>query len=1037
MSLRVLLLLSLTAALQASAPQTPLEDSRHDLVRLSDGGLCAPDHVIVQMSPLVQADRSTGAVALEQVPEFQQLRSVMVTGMRPLIARDEVDELSRDTGTDRYYLLETEPTSDVESLLSELSALSSVVDAWPDYRRYIARTPTDSYYSQQWAHHNTGQARSYSGSYVGTTDCDIDTDQAWDITTGSTDVIIAILDTGIDSNHPDLQAKLVSGYDFANGDSNPEDDEGHGTACAGIAAAISNNSTGVAGVDWNARLMPVKVLDSSGSGWDSDIISGITWARTHGADVISMSLGADGSSSSYTSPLSACWSAGVMVVAAAGNDNDANVDSPANNTYALAIGALSPCNERKNPSSCDGEYWWGSSYGTGLEVMAPGTRLHTTQMGGGYMSNMNGTSGATPHVAGVIGLIKSVAPTMTSTEIRQLLRDTADDLSTTGWDSQTGYGRVNAYQAVLAVGDPCDSDVTGPTLTHTPLGNTSNNTTPYLVQALATDDCDISSVTLYYQTSVNPSWVSAAMSLVGGYYTSSIPAQSYGTVVNYYISAIDDSPQNNESTVSGYFYVIDPCASDYDGPLVGHTPPADTYQQDGIYTLIFAAADPCGISSTWCTYSFNGGAPVSVPTYPSGNDYLVAIPGTGEPGVVSYTFTAQDASPNYNTTAANGAFQVLDPCQIDTEAPVITHTPPADTSEEAPYALSFEFVDPCGIGNVYGEYHVDGGAMQVLLLVDQGDGTWLAEIPYSGIGLYEYHIMVEDASPQHNLAEAAYSFNVLDPCADDTEAPTITHTALEDTYDEGPYALVFEFADPCDISLVTAGYEFDGGTTVTLTLTDQGDGSWTGDIPDEGIGDYVYHVSVYDGSPQTNLAEASYSFEVLDSCNLDVTPPSLSHTPQDDTYLHGPYELSFSVDDPCGISAAELEWRLGSGEWQSATLSAVSGGYEAELPYQGDGVVSYAASFADDSPQQNTVEEQWSFEILSPTVPDLFITLLDPDTVQLDWTAHADADSYSVWSAGADDQWTLQSEGLTQTSVQYSVGTDTVLKFRVTAEFNH
>ena len=936
MSVRFLLVLTLVASLQAAAPEAQNRVQTQPVIQLPTGGVCAVDRVIVQLSERVQANRSTGAVSLAQLPELQSLASATATGFRPLIARDEIDWLSRDAGLDRFYILETAPDADILAMLDELGALSSVENAWPDYQRHALTTPNDSYYSQQWAHHNTGQAHSYPyGSYVGTTDCDIDTDQAWDISTGSTGVTIAILDTGIDLDHPDLSAKIVSGYDFANNDSNADDDEGHGTACAGIAAAISNNNQGVTGVDWNARLMPVKVLDDEGSGWDSDIISGITWARTHGADVISMSLGADGGSSSYNSCLSACWSAGVMVVAAAGNDNDASVDSPANNTYALAIGALSPCNERKNPSSCDGEYWWGSSYGTGLEVMAPGTRLHTTQMGGGYMSDMNGTSGATPHVAGILGLLKSVAPTATSSELRQILRDTADDLNTTGWDSQTGYGRVNAYQALLAAGDPCDSDVTDPTVTHTALSNSYDDSLPYLVQAQVSDDCDISDVELSYQTSANPTWQYITMVLSGGYYSATIPAQSYGTIVNYCITATDDSPQYNETVECHTFYVIDPCASDYNGPLVGHTPPADTYQQDGIYMLTFVASDPCGISQVQFSYQFNGGPPQDITPYYSGGTYFVPVPGTGAPGIVDYMITVIDDSPNLNPSVIPGVFHVLDPCQIDSEAPVITHTPPADTYEDGPYYLSFSFDDPCGIGLVFAEYQINGGPLMPFDLIDQGDGSWLGEIPTLGIGEYLYHVVVEDASPQQNPAEGNYSFNVLDPCL------------------------------------------------------------------------------------------------------IDDTPPTLSHTPPVDTYLHGPYSLSFEVEDPCGLSAAELQWRLGTGSWQSATLTAVAGGYTAELPYAGTGVVSYEASFTDASPQQNEVDGDWSFEVLAPTVPGLQITLVDADTVQLDWSDETGADSYSVYTAGADGAWILLQSGITDTMQQVSVSDDTVMLFRVVANFNH
>ena len=152
--------------------------------------------------------------------------------------------------------------NEVEKILLEDFSVEIVE---PSYIKEVNFEPNDQYYENQWAHNNTGQAVSYNGSYVGTPDCDTDTNDAWDISMGSEDVVIAILDTGV-SSHSEFNGRIVAGYNFISNNNNATDDHGHGTSCAGIAAAEGNNSSGIAGVCWDCLIMPVKVLDSGGYG---------------------------------------------------------------------------------------------------------------------------------------------------------------------------------------------------------------------------------------------------------------------------------------------------------------------------------------------------------------------------------------------------------------------------------------------------------------------------------------------------------------------------------------------------------------------------------------------------------------------------------------------------------------------------------------------------------------------------------------------------------------------------------------------------
>ncbi len=325
---------------------------------------------------------------------------------------------------------------------------------------------------------------------MGTPGFDANAIQAWDGAQGygAGSVVIAIIDSGVDTSHPDLN--LMTGYDFGSGDSNPMDDSaspGHGTACAGVAAAVADNALGVAGTAGACVVMPLKVADNAGTMAFASIINAINYAASHGADVISMSFGAALSSySPMDTAMQNAFNAGVVLLAATGNENASTISYPANSASVIAVGAASPCGDRKRSSAssgdlnpgvtadpngytCDGERWWGSNYGLNtqndrraVDIIAP-TILPTTDItgSGGYTSGdyepfFNGTSCATPYAAGVCALIKSANPTWNATQIRDQLRNTAQDIvnveSGAGWDRYSGYGMVDAAAAVGATG---------------------------------------------------------------------------------------------------------------------------------------------------------------------------------------------------------------------------------------------------------------------------------------------------------------------------------------------------------------------------------------------------------------------------------------------------------------------------------------------------------------------------------------------------------------------------------------------------------
>ena len=256
---------------------------------------------------------------------------------------------------------------------------------------------------------------------------------AWSTTTGSPNVVIAILDTGVDATHEDLVSKLVPGWNSNNNNSNTSDVSGHGTAVAGTAAAASNNGMGVASVCWGCMIMPVRVSDASGNATYSAIASGLTWAADHGARVANISYIVS-DSSVVTSAAQYFQSKGGVVASSAGNYS--TFSNSSDNPYILTVSAT-------DQSDVIYDY---SNTGKNIDLAAPGDSF-STQMGGGYVST-GGTSYSSPIVAGVAALVMSANPSLSGAQVQNVLKESSDDFGALGWDSNYGIVSVNASRAV-------------------------------------------------------------------------------------------------------------------------------------------------------------------------------------------------------------------------------------------------------------------------------------------------------------------------------------------------------------------------------------------------------------------------------------------------------------------------------------------------------------------------------------------------------------------------------------------------------------
>lgn len=302
--------------------------------------------------------------------------------------------------------------------------------------------------SRQWSHVNNG---SFTLSPA-TVNADIDSDLAWDITQGDPNLIVAILDSGLKMNHPEFTGRLVPGYDFANNDTDPTDDHGHGTNVAGVALAKGNNSIGYAGVNWNSKVMICKVLDNTNAGFYSWWADGIYFAVDNGAKVINLSAGGFDPSILLENAVNYAYANNVSVVVSTGNQNSA-IQYPAKYTNAIAVGSTSANDTRSVPFFWDSTS--GSNFGPEIDFVAPGNYIY----GLSYNSNTNyntywgGTSQGAPHLAGVISLLLSVNPNLTVAQIRLILEQSSEDLvgdsfDTPGWDQYYGFGRLNAFNAL-------------------------------------------------------------------------------------------------------------------------------------------------------------------------------------------------------------------------------------------------------------------------------------------------------------------------------------------------------------------------------------------------------------------------------------------------------------------------------------------------------------------------------------------------------------------------------------------------------------
>jgi subtilisin family serine protease len=447
-----------------------LESKTNKTIPLSILEQYKSNSVIISAFPILQCEGSMLGLTDEFVVKLKE--STSYEQFQNLLSQYTCSIVKENQFTKNQFLLSVPKTAAYNSLeLSNLFYETGLFEfSEPNFVMLNAFQSNDTYFNQQWGLKNTGQ----NG---GTTNIDIKVEDAWTITQGN-GMNVAVIDQGVDLGHPDLINNLMEGYDpTGNGSKGGPvwQLDKHGTPCAGIIGAIKDNGIGVAGVAPSCRLRPIHVSTSTGGISLVAAADAIQWVWRNGADVISCSWGAGSNSTIISNAINEAVTKGrgglgCVVVAATGNENSSTVAYPAALSNVIAVGAISPCGERKSPSSCDGETNWGSHYGTQLDVMAPGVLIPTTDIQGtngyhntsDYIQNFNGTSAACPHVSGVAALVLSANPHLTAQEVRDIIKSSAQKVRTDlysyqndytnhpngTWNNEMGYGLVNAYAAV-------------------------------------------------------------------------------------------------------------------------------------------------------------------------------------------------------------------------------------------------------------------------------------------------------------------------------------------------------------------------------------------------------------------------------------------------------------------------------------------------------------------------------------------------------------------------------------------------------------
>ncbi|MEK7317020.1 MAG: S8 family serine peptidase, partial [Candidatus Eisenbacteria bacterium] len=844
--------------------------------------------LIIKLRDTTSGDPSPGA-ARPRSPEFEQLmrrygiaaveplvpvRAAKGQGLRPLHARSRLHN---------YVLLRAPSRFDVAEAVEAFRHVSEVESAEPDFLVSQAEAngpptttlPDDPDFARyQWGFRNTGDQITDPASLPRVVGADIHAVDAWAVTTGDPSVIVAVLDTGIRTDHPEFAGRIwvnegeipangldddengyvddVNGYNFWSNNQNAYDDGGHGTACASIIAANANNGIQLAGLDWSCRLMPVKVLSGAGGGSLSGIGQAIVYAADNGAKVVSMSLGGYGLSTFLADACAYAHDAGVLLAAATMNDNTSQPAYPAAFDYwVTAVGSSDPADDRCTPEVSG----YGSNFGPHIDVVAPGVSIPVLVVGvPGGVALGSGTSFSTPMVAGLASLLIASRPGLTADQVRDLIRYSAADLvgrpteDTPGFDVYHGWGRIDGGRAMALAASIGFPVITAPSA----LRGVEGALLQFEVAASDPDgdpfdtlEADLASLPVGAAFTVTADHARGLFTWTPGYlqagtYTARFrvknPFESTGATT---IEILDVSDPPTVSVPSGLL-------GQEGTPLVAVITAADA---DGDPLTLFTSG-PLPFGATF-TGNANQAAGLLAwtPTHAQAGDYAV----------IFYVESLDPAGPLGGPLVERGSAALrLVIREGPDQPPILTAPPRVEGAEGSPIVVEIAASD------------ADGDADPILSLLatplptgatfavaaDHGAGTLAWTPDFQQAGIYEIRIAAESA---HRAA------GVSDPVV--TQVSALLSLVVADSprppaaRPGGPYA-----------GVIGIPIEFDGsgssdpdGTPLTFYRWEFGDGSTgTGTIPSHTYGEgghFAVSLTVGDGGLE---ATASTSAEVSD-----------------------------------------------------------------------------------------------------------------------------------------------------------------------------